>query len=73
MPFVTDGIPDRHTEFAKNYIIDDVLPFDWHPIADSLSDEQLKGKLANTKKLAVDPLSQIPSHDEFLKMFGKKV
>lgn len=49
-----------------------VVPQDYHPIAAGLSDEQLKEKLANTRKMVADPLSKIPSHDEFLKMFGNK-
>jgi tryptophan halogenase len=48
-----------------------VVPRDYHPIADSLSDQQLQEKLANMKKLKMEPLSKIPSHDEFLKMFVK--
>ena len=49
-----------------------IVPQDYHPIADSLSDEQLKQKLANTKKLKMEPLPKIPSHDHFLEMFCKK-
>ena len=48
-----------------------IVPQDYHPIADSLSDEQLQEKLANMKKLKMEPLPKIPSHDEFLKMFVK--
>ncbi|NOR19097.1 MAG: tryptophan halogenase [Xanthomonadales bacterium] len=48
-----------------------VMPQDYHPIADSLTDEQLKDKLARTKQYAMDPLAKIPSHDEFLKLFCK--
>ncbi|MGD2128336.1 MAG: tryptophan 7-halogenase [Lysobacterales bacterium] len=46
-----------------------VMPQDYHPLADGLSEEQLKEKLANTKKLKMEPLPKIPGHDEFLKMF----
>ncbi len=46
-----------------------IEPRDYHPLADSLTDAQLKDKLANTKKTKQQPLPQIPSHDEFLKMF----
>ena len=46
-----------------------IMPRDYHPIADSLTDEQLKDKLANTKKLKMEPLAKIPSHDHFLEMF----
>jgi tryptophan halogenase len=48
-----------------------IVPRDYHPIADSLSDNQLQEKLANMKKLKMEPLPKIPSHDEFLKMFVK--
>ena len=48
-----------------------IIPRDYHPIADSLSDGQLQEKLANMKKLKMEPLPKIPSHDEFLKMFVK--
>jgi len=48
-----------------------VVPQDYHPIADSLSDEQLQDKLANMKKLKMEPLPKIPSHDQFLEMFCK--
>jgi tryptophan halogenase len=46
-----------------------VMPQDYHPIADSISDRQLQEKLANTRKLKMEPLPKIPSHDEFLKLF----
>ncbi len=48
-----------------------VMPQDYHPLADTLSDAQLKEKLANTKKTKMQPMPEIPSHDEFLAMFGK--
>ena len=46
-----------------------VTPRDYHPLADSLSDEQLRDKLANTKKLKMEPVQKMPAHDQFLKMF----
>ena len=48
-----------------------VTPRDYHPIADSLTDAQLKEKLVNTRKLKREPLPKIPSHDQFLEMFCK--
>lgn len=48
-----------------------VMPQDYHPIADSLSDAQLKDKLVKTMQLKKEPLTKIPSHDEFLDMFCK--
>jgi tryptophan halogenase len=46
-----------------------VVPEDYHPIADKLSDAQLIEKLQATLKLKADPLPKIPSHDDFLNMF----
>jgi tryptophan halogenase len=46
-----------------------VTPQDYHPIADGLSDDQLREKLANTMRLKKDPLPKIPPHDKFLEMF----
>jgi tryptophan halogenase len=46
-----------------------VVPRDYHPLADSLTDEQLRDKLANTKKLKLEPMAKMPAHDQFLKMF----
>lgn len=48
-----------------------VVPRDYHPLADSLSDAQLRDKLANTKKLKLEPVAKMPTHDEFLRMFCK--
>lgn len=46
-----------------------VMPQDYHPLADSLSDAQLEEKLRVTKETKEQPLPQIPSHDEFLEMY----
>jgi tryptophan halogenase len=46
-----------------------VVPQDYHPLADSLTDEQLRDKLANTHKLKMEPVQKMPTHDQFLKMF----
>jgi tryptophan halogenase len=48
-----------------------ITPGDYHPIADGLSDAQLQEKLANTRKLKMEPLAKLPSHDQFLEMFCK--
>jgi len=48
-----------------------VVPQDYHPIADKLSIEQLRDKMQKTLQLKREPLPKIPSHDEFLKIFGK--
>jgi tryptophan halogenase len=46
-----------------------VAPKDYHPIADGLTDAQLREKLDNTRKLKAEPLEKLPLHDEFLQMF----
>ncbi len=46
-----------------------VLPADYHPIADSLSEAELLEKLANTRRIKAEPLPQLPEHDQFLSMF----
>ena len=46
-----------------------VIPRDYHPLADSLTDEQLREKLANTRKLKLEPMTKMPAHDQFLEMF----
>lgn len=46
-----------------------ILPRDYHPLADTLSDEQLRDKLRNTKATKEQPLPKIPAHDEFLRAF----
>ena len=48
-----------------------IMPEDYHPLADTLSDEQLREKLENTKKTKLQPMPKIPSHDDFLEMFCK--
>lgn len=48
-----------------------VMPKDYHPLAGTLTEEQLLDKLAKTKETKLQPLSQMPSHDEFLEMFSK--
>ncbi len=48
-----------------------VMPQDYHPLADSLSGEQLLEKLAKTKETKMQPMERMPSHDEFLEMFCK--
>ena len=47
-----------------------IEPEDYHPLADALSDAELRDKLDNTKKTKQQPLPQIPAHDEFLRMFS---
>ena len=46
-----------------------IMPDDYHPLADSLNDQQLEEKLKMTKQTKMQPMDQIPSHDEFLEMY----
>lgn len=48
-----------------------IMPQDYHPLADTLSEEQLLDKLAKTRETKLQPMPQMPSHDEFLEMYGK--
>ena len=48
-----------------------IMPEDYHPLADTLTEEKLKEKLENTKKTKLQPMPKIPSHDDFLEMFCK--
>jgi tryptophan halogenase len=48
-----------------------VMPRDYHPLADALSEEQLRDKLSKTMMLKNEPLAKMPSHDQFLEMFCK--
>ena len=48
-----------------------VIPKDYHPLADALTDKQLRETLDMIKATKMQPLDQIPSHDEFLEAFCK--
>ena len=48
-----------------------IMPKDYHPLADTLSDEQLEDKLLKTQQTKRQPMDQIPSHDKFLEVFCK--
>ncbi len=48
-----------------------IMPQDYHPLADTLSDEQLEDKLLKTRQTKRQPMDQIPSHDKFLEVFCK--
>ncbi|MEJ2258297.1 MAG: hypothetical protein P8X98_15155 [Woeseiaceae bacterium] len=45
------------------------MPRDYHPLADALTDDQLEDKLVMTRKTKMQPMDQLPSHDEFLEMY----
>ena len=44
-----------------------IMPRDYHPLANALSESELGEMLANMKKIKQSPLTHIPSHDDFLK------
>jgi len=43
-----------------------IMPKDYHPLANAISDNQLLEMLSNIKKIKQSPLSKMPSHDEFI-------
>jgi tryptophan 7-halogenase len=43
-----------------------IEPKDYHPIANNIPDAQLLEMLKKIKAIKMEPLSQLPSHDEFL-------
>ena len=46
-----------------------IMPEDYHPLADSLNDQQLEEKMKMTQQTKAQPMDQIPGHDEFLEMY----
>ncbi|UAA40571.1 tryptophan 7-halogenase [Paraneptunicella aestuarii] len=44
-----------------------IEPQDYHPLANSMTDQQLLEMLANMKRVKMDPLPKLPEHDAFLK------
>ncbi|MFK8014737.1 MAG: tryptophan halogenase family protein [Gammaproteobacteria bacterium] len=46
-----------------------VVPNDYHPLADALTDAQLHEKLTSMAAVKREPLAQMPSHDQFLELF----
>ena len=48
-----------------------VMPWDYHPLADTLSADQLADKLAKTKQTKMHPMDQIPTNDEYLEMYTR--
>jgi tryptophan halogenase len=47
-----------------------VMPQDYHPLADSITDDELKLKLENMRKTKLQPMEKIPGHDEFLRTYA---
>ena len=46
-----------------------IVPRDYHPLADRLSDAELLDKLEKTRLTKLQPMEKMPGHDEFLEMF----
>ena len=44
-----------------------LLPRDYHPLANSFSEHQLKDMLKGIMAIKQEPLAKLPSHDEFLR------
>lgn len=44
-----------------------LLPQDYHPMANNISEQALKEMLKNIKNIKTEPLAKMPSHDEFLR------
>lgn len=45
-----------------------ITPQDYHPVANTISEENLKKMMENLKAHTIAPIEKLPSHDEFLKM-----
>jgi len=43
-----------------------IMPQDYHPLADSITEAQLGEMLANLKRIKSKPLAQLSTHDQFL-------
>ncbi len=46
-----------------------ITPRDYHPLAGKLTVEQLLDKLAKTKETKLQPMANMPGHDEFLALY----
>lgn len=46
-----------------------ITPEDYHPLANTFSEQQLRDMLGNILKIKHEPLAQLPDHDTFLKNF----
>jgi tryptophan halogenase len=49
-----------------------IVPQDYHPIADTMSDEKLAEMLRKVKEIKQAPIDKLPSHDEFLTMYCRQ-
>ncbi len=48
-----------------------IIPQDYHPIANNMSVEHINEMLSKIKAIKNEPLSKLPSHDDFLQLFMK--
>jgi tryptophan halogenase len=48
-----------------------LVPNDYHPVANSMSDEKILDMLGKIKNIKNDPISKLPSHDEFIEKYCK--
>ena len=46
-----------------------IVPKDYHPIANTVAKEKLFEMLNNIQQIKNEPLSKLPSHDEFLRAY----
>ena len=44
-----------------------IQPQDYHPIANNMSEEKLMAMLERIKEIKNDPISKLPSHDDFIR------
>ena len=49
-----------------------IVPKDYHPIANTMSDDKLTEMLKKVKEIKQSPIDKLPSHDEFLKIFSSQ-
>jgi tryptophan halogenase len=47
-----------------------IVPQDYHPLANTLTEQELQTKLENTRKVKLQPMDQILAHDEFLRVYA---
>ncbi|HEX5787441.1 MAG TPA: tryptophan halogenase family protein [Woeseiaceae bacterium] len=47
-----------------------IMPRDYHPLADTLTEQELRAKLENTRKVKLQPMDRILGHDEFLRTYA---
>jgi tryptophan halogenase len=49
-----------------------IVPQDYHPVANMMSDEKLAEMLRKVKEIKQAPIDKLPSHDEFLSVFCRQ-